>query len=76
MTFWHHFLIVSTIARIPTVITSTITGAAIIDDNYTLAIILSAISIVLAILGILFNKRICDYLDKKFPQKDEAQDNA
>lgn len=71
-----HFMIISTLARIPTIITSTITGSAVMEDNYLLAIILSAVSIVLAALGILFNKRICDYLDKKFPQSPgETQEN-
>ncbi|MBQ8880191.1 MAG: TVP38/TMEM64 family protein [Clostridia bacterium] len=70
----HHFMIVSTIARIPTVITSTITGSAVIENNYTLAIILTVASVILAALGILFNKRICDLLDRKFPQS--AQDCA
>ena len=64
----HHFMIVSTIARIPTVITSTITGSAVIENNYTLAIVLTVASVILAALGILFNKRICDLLDRKFPQ--------
>lgn len=67
----HHFMIISSIARIPTIITSTITGSAVMEDNYILAIILTVTSAILAILGILFNSKICAWLDRKFPQKSE-----
>ena len=62
-----HFLIVSSIARIPTIITSTLTGSAVIEENYTLAVIMTVISVALAALGLIFNKRICSLIDKRFP---------
>lgn len=69
----HRFMIVSTIARIPTVITSTFTGAAVIEKNFTLAIILTALSLILATLGIIFNKKICTLIDRAFPKKSESE---
>lgn len=70
-----HFMIISSIARIPTIVTSTLTGAAVIDENYTLAIIMTVISVVLAALGLLFNKKLCALIDRLFPATDKGDHN-
>jgi len=70
-----HFMIVSSIARIPTVITSTFTGAAVIEENYTLAVIMTAVSALLAALGLIFNKKICSLIDKKYPPKTQSDES-
>ena len=67
-----HFIIVSSIARIPTIITSTLTGSAVIEENYTLAVIMTVISVTLAALGLIFNKRICSLIDKRFPNTNNS----
>ena len=66
------FIIVSSIARIPTIITSTLTGSAVIEENYTLAVIMTVISVTLAALGLIFNKRICSLIDKRFPNTNNS----
>ena len=51
-------LIISTIGRIPSIITSTIPGGAIGSSNYKLAIIVYGITIVVSLLGIYFYNKI------------------
>ena len=65
----HHFLIISTIARIPTVISSTFVGSAVIEENYVSAIIVFSVSVLIAIPGLIFNKQICALIEKFFPKK-------
>ncbi len=65
----HHFLLMSTIARIPTIISSTFVGAAVVEENYISAIIVFAVSIAIAIPGLIFNKQICAFIEKLFPPK-------
>lgn len=67
-----HFMIMSTVARIPTVISSTFVGAAVIEENYISAIVTFVISLILAALGLIFNKQICELIEKRFPQKANA----
>ena len=59
------FMIVSSIARIPSIISSTFIGASIIDGNYISSIIVSIVFFILAIVGIIFNKQISEFIDKK-----------
>lgn len=59
------FMIVSSIARIPSIISSTFIGASIIEGNYISSIIISVIFLILAIVGIIFNKQISEFIDKK-----------
>ena len=65
----HHFLIMSTIARIPTVISSTFVGSAVIEENYLSAIIVFSVSVAIAIPGLIFNKQICAFIERLFPKK-------
>ena len=52
------FMIVSSIARIPSVISSTFIGASIIEGDYITSIIVSVIFFILGVLGLVFNKQI------------------
>ncbi len=52
------FLIISSIARIPSVISSTIGGDAIGEGNYMLAIIVFVITAVISLIGLLIYRRI------------------
>jgi uncharacterized membrane protein YdjX (TVP38/TMEM64 family) len=59
------WLIITTIARIPSVATSTIGGNALGEGNYITAITVFAITAVVSILGIL----IYNYITKKRENK-------
>ena len=52
------FLLISTLARIPSVITSTIGGNALGLSNYSFAVIVFAVTALLSLLGILIYRRI------------------
>ena len=58
------FLIVSTIARIPSILSSTIVGGALIEGNYLTSIIIFSIFLILGIIGILFNDKIISLFSK------------
>jgi uncharacterized membrane protein YdjX (TVP38/TMEM64 family) len=64
------FLIISSIARIPSVITSTITGDALGTQNYMLAVIVFVITAIISLIGaIVYNK-----ISKRKQNKDETVD--
>lgn len=63
------FMIVSSIARIPSVISSTFIGNAVLDQNYLAAGIVFAASLLLAVVGLIFNKKIYEFIDAKFINK-------
>lgn len=58
-----HFIIVSNLARIPSIITSTLIGSSIISGHYTNAIIVTIITAAVAIIGIIFNKQITNKIE-------------
>ncbi len=58
------FIIVTTIARIPSIITSTIIGSSILTGDTNIAIIVSIITAILAIIGIIFNKQITNKVEE------------
>lgn len=55
------FFLIATIARIPSVVTSTILGDQLIEGNYIIAIIVFVITAIISIAGIIFN----NYYTKK-----------
>lgn len=58
------FMIVSSIARIPSILSSTFVGAAILEKNYVTAGIIFVVFLLLAILGLIFNKKIYEWVEK------------
>ena len=64
------FLIISSIARIPSVISSTIGGNAIGMKNYTFALLVFAVTAVISIIGIIIYNKI-----SKHREKDEGKDD-
>ncbi len=58
-----HFIIVTSIARIPSIITSTIVGAALTTGDNDVAIIVTITTLVIALVGIIFNKRITNKIE-------------
>lgn len=60
-----NFILISLIARIPMTIVTVFMGTSLISGTYIIAIILGAISLVLAILCFIFNGKIVRFLEKK-----------
>lgn len=58
MKFWK-WLIISLVARFPSIITSTVGGDAVGLKNYTFAIVVFAITLVISGIGIFIYRRIC-----------------
>jgi uncharacterized membrane protein YdjX (TVP38/TMEM64 family) len=69
------FLILCSIARFPGILGSAFIGARLQSENYITVIVVSAIALVLFVLGVIFQKRIVDFLHnlrhKKNPDTDE-----
>lgn len=53
------WLAIVTVARIPSLVTSTITGAAAGEKNYILAIVMAVITLFLGAAGLLYYRKIC-----------------
>ena len=51
------YLLITTLARIPSVITSTLLGDSIAEGNYLMAIIVFVITAIISILGIVFGNK-------------------
>jgi uncharacterized membrane protein YdjX (TVP38/TMEM64 family) len=68
----HTFLMISTIARIPSVITSTIGGHALGTQQYVFAAVVFAITIIVSLIGILIYRRI----SKQEKEKEESQNDT
>ncbi len=64
------FLVITGIARIPSIITSTICGAALVENNLTFAIIIYAATVVVSGAGLLIYKKVEAKRDKA------AEENA
>lgn len=59
------FFAISTLARIPAIVTSTFAGAAIYSEHFKFSLLMFGIAIILAVIGVLLNKRITAYLKKR-----------
>ena len=46
-------------ARIPSLVTSSLTGAAARDENYILSVVMLAVTLIISIAGILYYRHIC-----------------
>ena len=57
------FILVSSIARIPSILSSTFVGAAVFDENYIVAIIIMGLIFIFSVLGLIFNKKIYEWLN-------------
>ena len=58
------FLIISCIARIPSILSSTLIGTSLIKGNYLTSIIIFVTFAILGVLGILFNDKIISLFSK------------
>ena len=64
------FLAITFVARTPMTIVSVVFGNSLISGEFGLGIIISGISLLLAILCFIFNNRIVNYLDKILVKKE------
>ena len=55
---FHEWIIISTIARIPSIVTSTVGGSALAEKNYKFAVIVFVTAAVISIAGILIYNKI------------------
>lgn len=69
------FLIVTSIARIPSIISSTYSSHSLLNNNYIIPIIIMSIFAILAVIGFIFKDKIITYL-KKDHEKQENADNT
>lgn len=65
------FITVTSIARIPSIISSTYSSVSFLDNNYKSLILLTVIVSLIAIIGFIFKDKIINIL-----KKDNDQDNA
>ncbi len=63
------FMIVSSIARIPSILSSNFIGAAILKQNYLTAGIIFGVFLLLAVIGLIFNKKIYEVINKIFAKR-------
>jgi uncharacterized membrane protein YdjX (TVP38/TMEM64 family) len=60
------FLVVSLIGRSPAMMGSLLVGRQVEVGNYTAAIIIAVIAVILFLFGIIFRKKITVYMDKAY----------
>lgn len=68
------FLIITTVARLPSVVTSTIGGSALSDGNYLFAVIVFAATAAVSIGGLILYSKIKKKLEKRKTKKNIPQD--
>lgn len=61
----HEWIVISTIARIPSIVTSTLGGNALAEQNYLFAVIVFVITAAISIVGILVYNKISRRREKK-----------
>lgn len=69
------FIMAAVFGRIPSIITSTLSGAALYDGNIKMSIIYFAIGAVLAAIGLFVNKKLEDRLGKEKKEENESKDS-
>lgn len=58
------FLLISTFARIPSIITSTWMGASVSRGNWGMAIVVFLLTAAIGLVGILYKQRVMDWLHR------------
>ncbi len=57
---WKHFFIIATIARIPSVVTSTVGGSLLGTQKYTFAVIVFSVTLIISAVGWVAYKRMSE----------------
>lgn len=65
------FLIINIVARIPSVIITASLGNSLINGKVSVSLVLFILSIIIALLGIVFNKQIVNLINKFGKKKEE-----
>ncbi len=68
-----NFILINLIARIPMTIVTVFMGSSLINGSYIVAIVLGALSCVLAVLCFVFNGKIVRFLERKQVQVDNEE---
>ena len=63
------YLLIATLARIPSVVTSTVLGDRVAEGDYTAAIIVFAITALISVIGIIFGNRYVKKRDSENPDQ-------
>ena len=64
------WLILSTIARIPSIVTSTLGGSALAEQKYLFAIVVFAVTVVISLIGLAVYNKISTCREDKKAEKD------
>lgn len=67
------YLIIATVARIPSIITSTLLGDSLAEGNYVMAIIFFAVTALISVVGIIFGGK---FVSKKKKSHEASTENA
>ena len=59
------FLVIASVARLPSVITSTVGGSALGVQKYELAVIVFGATLIISLLGLFIYKKICKHREEK-----------
>lgn len=68
------FILISIIARFPSIISSNLMGESIISGHFKLSVLIMVISGIIAVLGIIFSKQIAQFIDRKSEKKVEVEE--
>lgn len=63
------FIVISTFARIPSIVTSTFIGDSVLAGNWYTALILLIITFALGLAGIFFRERVMDFCRRHSPRR-------
>lgn len=67
------YILIATFARFPSIITSTLLGDSIAENNYTLAIIVFVVTALISILGIIFGNKYVERRQKREEKNTESK---
>ena len=70
------YLIIATVARIPSIITSTLLGDSLAEGNYVMAIIFFAVTAIVSVAGIIFGGKFVGNKRKNHETEVENTENA
>jgi uncharacterized membrane protein YdjX (TVP38/TMEM64 family) len=59
-----HWLLICSVGRLPSLVTSTIGGDALGTSDYSFAVMVFAVTLIISLLGLLIYKHICDRREK------------
>lgn len=70
------FLLINAVARIPSILSSTLIGASVINGNYRLATFVFIVELIISLFGILYNKKIAHLISSKYKNKKTSNNIA